>query len=635
VFSESSRVILNFLKGFWRTLVAIKDIVLTVLVVGLLLILLRIAVSDSTPSVPNQAALTLRFDGYIVEQATTTDPLEAVVTGDSGLPPETLLRDIVESIDRAAEDKRIRALALELDYFVGAGPATLETIGSALKRFKATGKPIVAYGQFMTEPQYYVAAHASEIMLNPMGAVLLRGYGLYDLYMKDALEKVKVDINVFRVGKYKSFVEPFTRSDMSPEAREAANGFLADIWGDYVADVQQARRAKAFDITTTINQAPQTLAQYGGDFAAMAKGVGAVDALATYDAFTERMIELVGEGESDDGLTSYAQVDMRTYLQSTRASVSKSKDKIGIIYVNGDIIDGEAPTGVAAGDTVARQIRRALNEESIRALVVRIDSPGGSATASELIRSELELAQQRGIPVVASMGTVAASGGYWIASTSDEIWAQPSTITGSIGIFGILPTFQRTLSEIGVNSDGVGTTTMSDSGELTRALSPEFQAVMQNAIEHGYRQFLGIVAKGRKLSVAQVDQIAQGRPWSGAAARQLKLVDRLGDLEDAVASAAKRAKITDYDVVHVEEPLPWQIAALEQILQVREQPIKRIGVSASSTAMMRAARAIALVERQAGQPYGITACLSCLAVSGNARDWQRGADLQRRALLLQ
>jgi len=612
------RFLWNFLKGFWDALVAAKNIVTTLVFLAIIVLVARSALHDGRPAVPDQAALVLRFDGFIVEQASAADPLDALLSGQPGLPPETRLRDIVEAIDRASEDKRIRALALELDYFMGAGPATLESLGAAIRRFRASGKPVVAYGQFLTGPQYYVAAQANEVMLNPMGAVLVHGYGVYELYLKDVLERLKVDVNVFRVGKYKSFVEPFTRSDMSPEAREAASGFLSDLWGVYTSGVEEARRTHRLKLTQTINAAPEVLARYQGDLAAMAKGEGAVDALATRDGFVTRMTELVGEGEDADGLDSFSQIDMDAYLAATRPLKLGKKDKIAVIYVVGDIIDGDAPPGIAGSDTIVRQIRETLQDTSVKGLVVRIDSPGGSATAAEQIRDALQQAQRDGMPVVTSMSTVAASGGYWIASTTDEIWAQPTTITGSIGIFGIVPTFNRALDSLGVHSDGVGTTRLSDATDITRPLSPEVRAVMQSAIEHGYRQFIDTVARGRRLSPQQVDQVAQGRPWSGAAARQLRLVDRLGDLEDATQALASRLGLEAFDVQHVEQPKPWQEVVLEQFITVR-QPV-RLRTPPAPESLVALARSATLVQRFAGSPAGIAGCIECAGFSVRAQD---------------
>lgn len=547
---------LDFLKMLWRAFVVLKDLVFGIIAVVILLAVV-VAFSPATETaMADKTALVLRLEGNLVEQRSAADPF-TLIGSSEGLIPETLMRDVIKGIDRAAKDKRVAALVLELDGFYGAGPGALETVGDALKRFKKTGKPIYAYGRYYTEPQYYLASLADEVWLHPMGGVLLRGYGQYNVYLKDALDQLKVTVNVFQAGRYKSFVEPYTREGMSEDARVSLQTLYDGLWSKYVQDVEAARKDRGLDLTAAINNAAEGIVAQGGDLAAFAVQTKAVDKLGTYADFTKKMTALVGTGEDRDGLPAYSQIELSTYIDATNSQEKKSGNAVGVIYVSGEIVDGEAPLGMAGGDTIARLIRQAMNEDSIKALVVRVDSPGGSATAAETIREQLLQARLKGLPVVTSMGSVAASGGYWVAAGTDEIWAEPSTITGSIGVFGILPTFERTLQSVGVRSDGIGTTPLSDIGDLSRPMSPQANRIVQSSVESTYRRFLGVVSGNRNISIDAANEAGQGRPWSGATAQQLKLVDHLGGLNEAVAAAARRAKLKDYRVVHVDPVEPW------------------------------------------------------------------------------
>ena len=547
---------LDFLKMLWRAFIVLKDLVFGIIAVVILLAVV-VAFSPATETtIADKTALVLRLEGNLVEQRSAADPL-ALVGSSDGLIPETLMRDVIKGVDRAAKDKRVAALVLELDGFYGAGPGALESVGAALKRFKETGKPIYAYGRYYTEPQYYLASLANEVWLHPMGGVLLRGYGQYNIYLKDALDRLKVNVHVFQAGRYKSFVEPYTREAMSDDARVSLQTLYDGLWSKYIQDVETARKDRGLQLTASINGAAEGILANGGDLAAFALQSKAVDKLGTYADFVKQMSALVGTGEDRDGLPAYKQTELSTYINATADQEKRSGSAVGVIYVNGEIIDGEAPLGMAGGDTIARLIRQAMKEDAIKALVVRVNSPGGSATAAEAIREQLMQARLQGLPVVTSMGSVAASGGYWVATGTDEIWAEPSTITGSIGVFGILPTFEGTLGSVGVKSDGIGTTPLSDIGDLARPLSPQANRIVQSSVEGTYKRFLGVVSTNRNISVDAANEAGQGRPWSGATAQQLKLVDHLGGLNEAIAAAARRAKLKEYRVVHVDPAEPW------------------------------------------------------------------------------
>lgn len=607
----------DFFVSVWRTFVVLKDLVFGGLAVLLLIALALVFLPKAVPIVPDKAALVLNIEGFLVEQRSSTNPIAAL--GDGPLTSETLLRDVLSAIDRATSDDRIAALTIETDGFLGAAPGTLETVGRALKKFRATGKPIYTYGRFFAEPQFYLASFSDEIWLHPMGALTLRGYGSYSLYYKTLLDKLKVSVNVFKAGRYKSFVEPFDRTDMSPDARESTQTLLNDLWSGYIRDVETSRTRVGFKVSPMIDEAQARITAAGGDLAKYALDSKAVDRLGEHRAFTKRVASLVGEGDDQDGLPSYSQILMDDYLAATNGKTSHTGDAIGIVYVSGEIIDGDAPPGVVGGDTVSRLIYQALQNDDIKALVVRIDSPGGSTTASEAIREALDQAKAKNIPVVASMGGVAASGGYWIASGADEIWAEGTTITGSIGVFGIIPTFEGTLGLLGVKSDGVGTTRFAGDGDITRAFSPETQTILQTSVEGMYKRFLGIVSKSRKLPVTEVDRIAQGRPWSGATARKLKLVDHLGGVDDAVKSAARRAGLSAYQVKHIEAEEPWETTLLRQVFgsvaQVH-QPLaqKALGINGIGLAENLRQVALAIGINRASQIGGAqSTCLECMS----------------------
>jgi protease IV len=545
----------GLLSGFWGFLVGLKEVIVTIVVAILFIMVLRSLFSgDTAPSVPNGAALTLNLDGYVVEQRTEVDPIATLTNPMAAtLPAQTLLRNVLDSLHTAAKDKRIKAVTLELDRFAGAGPATLESIGDALDQFKASGKAIYAHGLYYGDDSYYLAVRATQISLDPMGGVLLTGYGSYNLYMKEAIDKLRINVNVFRVGKYKSAVEPYSRSDMSPEAREESQALFDVLWDHYKSSVKKAR-SEVGDLQTLIDDMPKTVPALKGDISRHALENKLVDKLQSRQAFVAQMAKLVGDDEDDDGLASYSQINMEDYVAATRTLTPQHGDKVAVVYAAGEIIDGDHPAGVAGGDTVARLLRQATADDSVKAIVLRIDSPGGSVTASEIIRRAVQEAREAKKPVIASMATLAASGGYWIATGADEIYAQPTTITGSIGIFGLIPTFEKTAALVGVKSDGVGTTALSATNDLAQGFSEPVKALIQSTVEHGYAQFIDRVAKARKLTPERVNEIAQGRVWAGATAHQLKLVDRFGDLDDAVAAAARRAGLKKWHADYREEP---------------------------------------------------------------------------------
>jgi len=535
----------RFLSFFWNSVSLLRRIVGNLLFLLLIILFIAIVFFDSGEEVPDGAALILSPEGNIVEQQT-----EIMLARE-----ETLLKDVIDVIDFAKDDERIEVLVLDLRKMEKAGISKLQSIGTALERFSSSGKQIFAFGDYFNQQQYYLAAHADRLYLNPMGAILLQGFGLYRKYYKTALEKLQIQFHVFKVGTYKSALEPFLRDSMSDYAKEANLAWLTVLWDFYKVDVASRRGFRPQDLDDLINNLPGHLAEAEGDAALMALNLGLVDELKTRDEVRQELIERLGPDK--DGLT-FKQIAFDEYFNRIRPDLMKShsaKDKVGIIVASGIIMDGAQPSGRIGGDTMADLLVQAREDETVKAVVVRVDSGGGSATASEVISREIELTRQAGKPVFVSMGSIAASGGYWIAAPADQIWATPTTITGSIGIFGAFPTFEKSLKSLGITSDGVGTTRLSDAFDPSRPLNDLVAQSMNLVIEQGYRRFVQRVAEGRNMKPEAVEKIAQGRVWAGITAKDLGLVDKIGSLQDTVDAIAETADLTDYEISYITQPL--------------------------------------------------------------------------------
>jgi len=505
--------------------------------------------SRPIPLVPDKAALVIDPSGPLVEQL-AGDPLErAIAEVLRQQPPQTLLRDVVDAIQAAADDDRISSLYLDLGSLEGGGLAKLQEVATAIEDFRATGKPVIAYGDYYEQGQYYLAAHADEIYLDPAGAAFVDGYANYGLFLKDALDKLSVDVNIFRVGEYKSAVETYSRNDMSPAEREESLVWLNSVWGTYKAGVAEARGFEPERVQAYADDAATALRRADGSFAKMALDAGLVTSLKGRFEVEDRLAQITGE---DEDTNSFVGVDFSSYLanvDSQRALTQRPANKVAVIVAAGEIVPGTQPPGMVGSDTLAAQLREARFDDAVKAVVLRIDSPGGSAFASEVIRREVVALREAGKPVVASMSSLAASGGYWIAMSADRIVASPATLTGSIGIFAVFPTIQRTLERLGVHTDGVGTTALSGEFRLDRPMGDITKDLFQQNLERTYRDFIGLVAEGRKMKVEAVDAIAQGRVWAGADAKRNGLVDELGGYEAAIDSAAKLANLgDDFDV---------------------------------------------------------------------------------------
>ncbi|MCA9717607.1 MAG: signal peptide peptidase SppA [Myxococcales bacterium] len=541
----------------WWAINGLRRVLVNLLVLGIVIAALVAVCSSDGPEIHDSTALVVAPQGTLVEQKSgdPSDRLLGSITGEG--QQETLLRDVLDAIRFAKDDARVKALLLDLSKFQGGGLSKLQEVADALRDYKESGKPLIATADNYSQGSYYLAALADEVFVHELGGLQLQGFGRYRTYYRDAIDRLEVDWNIFRVGKFKSAVEPYLRNDMSPAAREANLAWLGDLWAAYIADVAAARGLEPNALTDYAENFERHLQEARGDAAQAALAAGLVDKVAQRDVVQKRMIELVGYHEEKH---SFHQVALGPYVAQMRerdATKPKRGPAVGVIVARGTIMDGKQPAGSIGGDSTAALIRKARHDDDIKAIVLRVDSGGGSAFASEIIRREFELARAEGKPVVVSMGSVAASGGYWISTASDEIWASPTTITGSIGIFGMFPTFQKPMEKyLGARVDGVATAPGAGM-RVDRALDPRLAAAYQTGIENGYRDFLDRVSEARGMTPEEVDKIAQGRVWSGTAAHERGLVDKLGGLDGAVASAASRAELEEgaYRVEYVEREL--------------------------------------------------------------------------------
>lgn len=542
---------MTFLRVSWKIIVGLKDLLVLLLLLLFFGLLFAVLNSSPNPGLVRDGALLLKLDGVVSEQPAEIDPLTALTSAATPVR-EIRQRDIIRSLKLAAKDKRIKAVVLDMDRFMGGGQASLSAIGDSLDAVKASGKPVYTFATAYTDDSYQLAAHATQIWMDPLGGAILTGPGGSQPYFKGLLDRLGVKANIYRVGTYKSAVEPFMRSDQSPESKQALKAVYDEMWGQWQADVAKARPQAL--IKPLLTDPAGAVEGAKGNLSQLALTNKLVDRLGDRVAFGKF---IAGQYGADDKKSTggFAATHMDALL-ANYGPPSAGK-QIGVVTIAGTIVDGEGGPGSAAGDTVAKQIYEALDQKDLKALVVRVDSPGGSVTASEKIRLAIAAAKAKKIPVIVSMANLAASGGYWISLPADVIFAEPSTITGSIGIFGVIPSAEAGLAKIGVNADGVKTTPLSGEPDVLGGFSPDFDRVAQAAIENGYRDFITRVATARKKTPEQVDAIGQGRVWAGGTARQNGLVDRLGGMDEALAEAAKRAglKPDGWHAVYI-EPQP-------------------------------------------------------------------------------
>ncbi|EGR0394467.1 signal peptide peptidase SppA [Vibrio vulnificus] len=556
-------------KGIWKAITFVR------LALTNLIFLLSIALvyfiyfygHDTQPQVEQPSALVLNLSGPIVEQSLYINPMDSFAGSLFGeeVPKENVLFDVVDTIRYAKDDEKITGLVLSLRDMPETNLTKLRYIAKALNEFKASGKPIYAVGAFYNQSQYYLASYADKIYLAPDGGVMLKGYSAFNLYYKTLLEKLDVTTHVFRVGTYKSAIEPFVRDDMSPAAKESATRWLTQLWGAFVDDVANNRKIDPKTLNPSMEEFLSQLKSVNGDLAALSIKLGLVDELATRQQLRAQLAEKFGASGDD----SYKAISYYDYRATMRDNFDVNADDIAIVVASGTIMDGQQPRGTVGGDTVAGLLRQARNDDKVKAVVLRVDSPGGSAFASEVIRNEVQALKDAGKPIVVSMSSLAASGGYWISMSADKIIAQPTTLTGSIGIFSVITTFEKGFNKLGIYTDGVGTSPFSGEG-ISTGLSKGASQAFQMGIEHGYQRFISLVGNNRDLSLDAVDKVAQGRVWTGYDALQHGLVDQIGDFDDAVAEAAKMAQLENYNLYWVEEPL----SPTEQFIQEFMKQVK-------------------------------------------------------------
>ncbi|TOB61800.1 signal peptide peptidase SppA [Vibrio parahaemolyticus] len=565
-------------KGIWKSITFIR------LALANLIFLLMIAVfyfaftytGEGRPVIEKESALVMNLSGPIVEQRRYVNPMDSVAGSLLGneMPKENVLFDIVDTIRYAKDDAKVSGLVLALRDLPETNLTKLRYIAKALNEFKASGKPVYALGDFYNQSQYYLASYADKVYMAPDGGVLIKGYSAYSMYYKTLLEKLDVSTHVFRVGTYKSAIEPFIRDDMSDAAKESATRWVTQLWSAFVDDVTTNRNINAKVLNPTMEELLTEMKSVDGDLAQLAVKMGLVDELAT----RQDIRTLFAKEFGSDGKDSYNAISYYDYLATIRPDYTLANHDIAVVVASGAIMDGQQPRGTVGGDTVASLLRQARNDEKVKAVVLRVDSPGGSAFASEVIRNEVEALKKAGKPVVVSMSSLAASGGYWISMSADKIVAQPTTLTGSIGIFSVITTFEKGFSKLGINTDGVGTSPFSGDG-ITTGLSEGASQAFQLGIEHGYKRFISLVGSNRDMTVEEVDKVAQGRVWTGQDALSFGLVDQMGDFDDAVELAAKLANVTDYGIYWVEEPLsPTELFLQEFMNQVKVS----LGVDATS-----------------------------------------------------
>lgn len=603
----------RLMRGIWNTLNFTRLLIFnTILVV--VLIALFAAFFRSTPSISEQTALVLDPQGSIVEQY-STDPAERAIASLAGdKSREVQLRDLLRVIELAASDKRIARIVLIPDQ-MSAGVSTMRELGQALDRFRAAKKDVVVVSEGMEQGQYYLAAHADQILLDPQGAVLLEGFASYRSYYRDALDKLGVDVHLIRVGQYKSAGEPFILNEASDASKEADLFWMGGIWNEFLDEIAAMRKLDPAALIDDVSHLDTLVTQFNGDLAKLALDRGLVDKLATRSQARTLLSDL---GKPDSSGETFRQINWSNYLgMQVATNLPSQRPQVAVIVAQGEIVQGEQAQGRVGAITTARLLREVRENDQIKAVVLRVDSPGGDAYASEIIRREIEQIQAAGKPVVVSMGDVAASGGYWISMDADEIWAQPTTITGSIGIFGMFVTIPQTLEKLGIHTDGVATTPIAGAFDIRRPLNPQVETILTSVIEKGYRDFIGKVASARGKTPAQIDEIAQGRVWSGSQAKERGLVDKLGGLHDAISAAAVLGNLGD----------KYQTRYVERELSTWERMAMSLGNSEAAASFGRWSRlaslpisifandeikhTMALLNEIAGNRFGVVAHCSC------------------------
>lgn len=611
-----------FAGKVWRLLVGIKDALALIFLLLFFMALFAVLSARPNPGVVREGALLLDINGSVVEEVAPIDPLQALLS--QAVPVrEYAARDLVRAIDGAANDERIELLALDLSGFLGGGAVHMSEISGALDRFSASGKPIYAYAYAYGDDAMLLAAHADEIWLDPMGGIAIMGPGGESPYFGEALERFNVTANVYRVGTYKSAVEPYTQSGMSPEARENLTQLLATLWQEWRANVSAARPQADIDLVT--QDVAGWLAASNNDIAQASLAAGLADRLGTRVEWGERIANEVGEDDWSDEPGAFANTQYDPWLAEVRRDRDSGRDgRIGVVTVDGEITDGDAGPGSAGAARIERLLDEALDDD-LDALVVRVNSPGGTVTGSETIRRAIMRHRAAGTPVAVSMGNYAASGGYWVATPAERIFAEPETLTGSIGVFMIVPSFEDLLAEYGVTTDGVRTTGLSGQPDILGGFTPEANAVLQASTVNFYARFLALVAEARGITPERADELGQGRVWDGGAARQLGLVDQFGDLDAAISWAAGRVDLEEgsYEVRYLGEDAPRYDTLLAQLLldqnDTREEGGRDVASIFARREVARLGQVAGALDRLMAVEGVQARCLECAAMPGARR----------------
>ena len=569
--SPSSRpnIFSRIFRFLWRGLTLFRLALTNLIFIGLIVLVVSAVMQNAPKPIADNTPLFIAPSGVLVDQLSYQSPTDELLNLNNSRPTETLTRELIETIDHAGQNKKINGLILKLDYLSGGGMSKLTEVGAAIERFKAQGKPVIAYADSYSQSQYYLASYADQIYLNDMGAVLLSGFSVYRSYYKKALDKLAVDFHVFKVGKFKDFVEPYIRNDMSEESREHNKMWLEELWSHYTQSIENRRELDEGGVNAYINNANSDLKDNESDTARLALNKKLVDYIGSRIGRNEELIKRFGKDKDNDQL--FKHVHYFNYRQLAFPPMQENNGNIGLIVAKGRILDGSQPEGSIGGDSLARLLQKAHKDDDIKALVIRVDSPGGSAFASEVIRQEIVAIKDSGKAIFISMGSVAASGGYWMSMPANEVWATPTTITGSIGVFGLMPTIDKTLAKLGINNDGVATTDLAGALSIERPLSPKMGELLQLSVESMYDKFITLVADSRGMDKKDVHEYAQGRVWTGIKAKELGLVDELGNLDQVVAAAAAH--------VNIDKP---KVKIFERELSPQEQIMKLLSGQASA-----------------------------------------------------
>ena len=626
----------SFPRKVWHLLVAIKDGLALVFLLMFFALLFGLLAARPNASLPvSEGALVVDFDGVVTEQPADIDPLAALSGGNQ--LKEIRTRDVVHALETAATDKRITSVVLDFDRFLGAGQVSLAEIGAAVDKVRAAKKPVLAFATAYTTDSYQVAAHASEIWSDSIGGVAIAGPGGSRLYYKGLMDKLGITAHIYRVGTFKSAVEPYLRSDQSPEAKAADMAYAGALWESWLSDVKKARPAAKID--AFVADTAGAVKAAGNDLSKAGLDAGLIDKVGSRMAFNARVAEISGTYD-DSRPWDYAAIPLENWVAANPPATKGAA--IAVIPVVGEIVDGEAPNGSAGGTTIAKHILDAVADSGTSAVVLRVDSPGGSVLASEEIRQALLQAKAKKLPVIVSMANVAASGGYWISTPADRIFAEPETITGSIGVFGIIPSFDQALAKIGVNADGIATTPLSGQPDVFGGVNDEFNALAQASVEDIYARFTGLVAKSRKQPIEKIRTVAEGRVWAGGTARQLGLVDQFGGLPDALAAAAKMANVDGaYHAKYYEdEPSEFSkmIAGLTGAEQEQEASLPRgwFGIAAMNRQLTerRLVQDLTLLTRSGSVQASCLDCRAFLPAVPRRGDAEAKSFLGTLALLL-